>query len=231
MVWIWTILAAWMPFTAGETLRFSVRYGPIQAGKMTLEVLPMEVWGQDTVWHFRTRAWTEGPIRWIFTVADQIDSWVSASLFATRRYTKYLREGRYQAQVEVDYDPSRGIAIYPDTILEIPKGALDPLALYYYLRQQNLAVGETLRVPFHVDRRSRMLRIRVVKEEEIQTPQGRFRCWVVEPDLEGAGLLKGKGHLKVWISKDPRRLPVKIQTKLNFGALTAVLETIHMGGS
>ncbi len=227
MVMVWATIAALLPFSPGETLQFAVRYGPVPAGKMTLEVLPFEVWDHDTVWHFRTRAWTEGPIHWVFSVADQIDSWVSSKTFSTLRYAKQIREGRYRAQSEVQYDPVQAVAVYPDTTLPIPSGALDPLALYYYLRLQNLQVGETLRVPFHVDRKSRSLRVVVTKEEEVRTPLGSFPCWLVEPNLKEAGLLKGRGNLRVWISQDTHRWPVKIQTSLSFGSLTAILEDVR----
>jgi len=46
---------------------------------------------------------------------------------------------------------------------------------------------------------------------------------VVEPFREGRMLFKNRGDMKVWLSDDSQRLPVKIISKAKFGSLVMKL--------
>ena len=211
-------------FQVGERLRFSVKYGPIPAGEMILQILESDTIKNKPVIHLQMLARTRGPFNFFFSVADSINSWVQQNPFATHRYEKVLKEGRYRNRLTIVYDPEKRIAIYPDdTIRGIPENALDPLSLYYYVRTIDLRVGDTILVPFHVDKRSRNLKIFVKKKEPVKTRAGAFRCFVLEPEMGEASLMKSDGKITIWISDDANRYPVKIKTNLSFGSLTAYL--------
>jgi hypothetical protein len=52
---------------------------------------------------------------------------------------------------------------------------------------------------------------------------GKFDCLVVEPFREGRMLFKNRGDMKVWLSDDSQRLPIKIVSKAKFGSLVMKL--------
>lgn len=211
-------------FQVGEQLRFSVKYGPIPAGEMVLQVVGTDTINMKPVLHLQMVAQTRGPFNFFFSVSDSINSWVQQSPFVTHRYEKVLREGSYRNRLTIIYRPEERIAIYPDdTVSGIPENALDPLALYYYVRRIDLEVGDTIVVPFHVDRKSRYLKVFVRRMETVKTRLGVFRCFVLEPEIGEASLLKSESKMMIWISDTPERYPVKIKTNLSFGSLTAYL--------
>ena len=60
--------------------------------------------------------------------------------------------------------------------------------------------------------------------EQVRTPQGEERAMLLVPRMdteEPRGVFKRGGEIKVWVSQDGDRQPVKMQLKLKFG--TAML--------
>jgi len=49
---------------------------------------------------------------------------------------------------------------------------------------------------------------------------------IIEPLLQaGTGLFVKKGRLKIWVTDDERRIPVRIRTKVAIGSVSADLES------
>jgi len=64
--------------------------------------------------------------------------------------------------------------------------------------------------------------------ETLTTPLGKFRTLVLEPRMERTepkGMFKRGSTVKVWISQDARRLPVRFQVEFKFGSGIATLVT------
>jgi hypothetical protein len=50
---------------------------------------------------------------------------------------------------------------------------------------------------------------------------------VIRPLVKAKGVFEGKGAVLIWLTDDARRIPVKAQTKVRMGSVTATLS----GGS
>ncbi len=68
----------------------------------------------------------------------------------------------------------------------------------------------------------------MVRREVLTTPAGRFNTVVIEPKMSSAGVDRDE-RLWIWYSDDERRLPVRIRTEVNFGAITATLRAVTPG--
>ncbi len=211
-----------LPFRIGERALYHVKYGPFKAGTLELSVVDTVRIRGRLAYHFLLRAETREPFSTFFKVADEIHSYVDVESFATLRYEKHLREGKYWADRVVDYVPDSGKALYPegDTV-EIPRGALDPLAVFYFVRLKRIESGETLRVPYHVDRRSMTLVITAEKYRSFKTFLGKFRALKVVPDFKGVNVFKSRRGMELWICPDLGGVPLRISTKLFIGSLRA----------
>lgn len=211
-----------VPFYAGETFVFKVKWGFITAGTLTLEVVSRETLRGEEAWHFRLRARGGVPF---YRVDDLIESWARVGDLASLRYRKRLREGSYRAERQIDYYQDQGFAVYSegDTVPIWP-GSVDPLSIVYYARTLPLEEGASFKVPYHVDRRSDTVTIRVLGRERVKVPYGEFDCFVVEPVIpSGRNIFGAKGGLKLWLTADEERLPVKIVSKVFFGSMSGVL--------
>ena len=95
---IFTILhgqSAW-PFQIGERLTYNVSFTGITAGQASLEVVNDTVVNNYHQLHIRFNAKTTYPFNLIYTIDDQVDTWLDSRSLYTRKMTKKIRERNYK---------------------------------------------------------------------------------------------------------------------------------------
>lgn len=217
-------LAAGLPFRPGERLEFSLEYGLVRAGTAWLEVGAVEnLLGRPCV-ELSSRARSAEAFDVIYKVDDRVSSAFDLQELYTWRFDRHIREGSYEKDEAVIFDPVNRIARYDDgKIYRTPERAQDILSALYYLRTQELTPGKSVLVPTHASRKNYDLEIKVLREESVTTPLGTFDCVVVEPQLQSEGVFRQQGHMKIWLTRDARHIPVLMKSKVVIGHVTALL--------
>ena len=140
-----------------------------------------------------------------------------------------------QTSHQVAFDYASRAAIYtphgeksvPRT-LALPAG--DPTDLILGLlqtRSWNLKPGESRDALVLWDDEFYELTVHAVRDEEVGTPLGKFNTIVLEPRMEKTapkGMFKRGSSVRVWITQDDRRLPVKFEVEFKIGTGTATLD-------
>ncbi|MCK4401421.1 DUF3108 domain-containing protein, partial [bacterium] len=105
--------------------------------------------------------------------------------------------------------------------------AKDPFACLYYIRAQKLVVGQTLMLNAYDNRKNHRLRVNVLKKEAIKVGKKFYETILIEPVLEGLnleGVLEvGDRKIRVWLTDDERKIPVKVKMKITFGSIVVEL--------
>ena len=73
---------------------------------------------------------------------------------------------------------------------------------------------------------------RVVKREKITVSAGTFDTFLLEPELKDVGDVVKKSKdakIRIWVSADERRIPVKIQSKVAVGSFVGELVRMDSG--
>ena len=107
---------------------------------------------------------------------------------------------------------------------ELTQPVLDILTALYYVRTQPLTPGKE--VIFDIINREEQypLVVKVTGRETVKTAAGKFNCLVVEPQFRGEGIFVSKGkNLKVWLTDDVYKMPVKMSTEVFIGSVYAEL--------
>jgi len=218
------------PFRAGESLKFSVSYGFINAGAAYLEVPEVREWNGRPVYQLLARAESNRFFSGIYKVRNRIESfWDSAGHFSLR-YAENRREGKHRAQSEIVFDYAKQEARYHDgQTFPIPPEVQDALSSFYYTRTMALPLGGSVYFDYHASRKSVPLEVKVLGREQIETPAGRFDCIVIEPLLKAGGIFKNKGRLVIWLTDDERRMPVLMKSKVLIGSISATLVEMKPG--
>ncbi len=218
------------PFEVGETLRFSLQWGPVKAGTAVLAVEAIEQLGPHQCYRFASTARSLPFFSAFYKVDDRIESYSDTRTMRTRRTVKRIREGGYKLDQDIAWDHDNEVVRYADgATYDLVPGARDVLGAMYYVRTLPFAVGDSIPIDTHDNKKSYPLRIDILREETIDTPVGRFRCWVVEPKLQTSGLFQRSGSLTVWLTHDEHRLPVMMQSKIKVGAVSAILTAVERG--
>lgn len=231
-------------FRPGEKLTFNIRYGIIHAGVAKMEVVEKTTL-QDSIPVYRilTTAKSASFFDNFYKVRDSVETYLDATGYFSWRYEKRLREGGYKFDLLVDYDQPRGIANVhairynkeePLTIRNqemykviVEKYIADVLSAFYYVRTQNLEVGEPLYMSNHDNKKVYDLQVIVQRRETIKVKAGKFKCILVKPRLQGDAIFKQKGELWVWLTDDEYKIPVKMKSKVAVGSISTELNKIE----
>ena len=227
---IFTILpgqSAW-PFQIGERLTYNVSFTGITAGQASLEVVNDTVVNNYHQLHIRFNARTTFPVSSIYTINDQVDTWLDSKYLYTKKLTKNIREGKYKndSYTIIDYDQS--IAITNGDTVIIDQFLRDSYSLFYFLRTIPLIIGETIDFTAFDGKIITPFQVITKTKETINTMAGTFPCLVVKPFREGTTLLKNKGDMMIWFSDDKIRLPIQIRIKLKYGSMLLKLKDINL---
>jgi hypothetical protein len=215
------------PFALGERLDYSVTFGMFKAGQGSIEVVARDTVRGREAWHTRFRVKGGVPF---YHVDDALESWIDVSCFQSLRFVRSLDERGKKRERRVEIDPGRAVYQEGDEP-EQPSApnALDDGSFFYFVRTQDLVVGQQYeyRRYFRPDRNPVV--VRVLGRERVTVPAGTFDAIVVQPVIQTKGIFSQKGEARIWLSDDPRRLLVRVQAKVSFGTLTMSLTSYWPG--
>lgn len=235
------VCAGELPFAPGETLTLRLTYAHLLAGRAWLRVQPAEHAGRPAL-DFLAEAKSQGFFAWLFRfrVDDRTVARWDPQSGCSLRIEKRLREGRARRDQVVTFDPATGAAQVEDPKIrqksfDVGACALDILSAFFVTRVRGVGDGRPLELPVFDNGKLYVLGVRLVGRETLDLPRPLgpgVRTLVVEPQLvEGTGLfVKEKGaRLKIWLSDDARRLPVRLRSKVAIGSVSADLESYEPG--
>jgi hypothetical protein len=219
-----------VPFPVGERLTFSAKYGIFSVGSATMEVMGIDtVHNVETV-HIRFRI--SGGALW-YHLDQTIESWVGRYDFRSRRFSSIQderdkhRESRYDIFPDSGFYREEGRDTTFATVLE----PLDDAAFLYWIRTVTLEVGKRYEYAryFRPDRNPVI--VEVLGREKVSVAGKKWRALVVRPRIpQGRGIFAEKSETHIWLSDDPQRLVLAIQSNFSFGQVTLKLKDYVVPG-
>lgn len=218
-----------------EKLTFNVKYGFISAAEAVMEITDYTHHDSIACWLFTTRSRTRAFFDHIFRVRDEIESVIDKEKLISYRFEKKLNEGSYKQHRIHLYYPEQNFTYYlkysrknkqfKQYKMDIPDVTHDMLSAFYYVRNQELVVGDTLSINVTVDGVSVVTKVLIHEKETIKTIFGKkTECLVIEPILVTEAVFKQTGRIRIWLTNDANRIPVKMESKITFGSFKAYLE-------
>ena len=217
---------------SGEELKYGVYYSFIKAGTAYIKNRGLTTVNGRKAYLLQTTAFSAAVIDAFFKVRDVNYSWIDAENFYSLGYTQSVREGSYKRDEWLIFDYPRNLFYGELQKKEDPRvisgplsmQVLDMLSSLYYVRAQKLEIGKD--IVFDIINRERQypLVVKVLGKETVKTAAGKFNCIVVEPQFRGEGIFVSKGKsLKVWLTDDEYKMPVKMKTEVFIGSVSAEL--------
>lgn len=216
-----------LPFAVGEQLNFNVFLGaaPAVAGTATFQVRPRARYFNRDGLQLSVQAQTTGAAARLFVANDQINTYVDPTTLLPFRIEMNLREGRRRVNKILTIDQDRGNASTDKGVkIEIPVGTHDIVSIFYALRSFNLAPPKRNAVSFLVEDRPRTLFITSIKRETIEL--GGQRIPAIQLSLTTDDQQSDKYALRLWVSDDNRRLPLRVTANTELGPVRADLAII-----
>jgi hypothetical protein len=199
------------PFSEGEVLTYRVSFGLLGGGSGSLRVIPSMPLRDEPVVQLRFDFdGNIGP----FPVSNHSRSWLSTTRWASLRYEVEEHSPFQSAQdvVEIFPEELRWVGTR-DEGRSVSADALDELSFLYALRALPLTPGRTFRLDRHFDSRRNPALIHVIDREVVRVPAGVFDTVLVEMEVRDPVRCGGRAVVRMNVSADEHRLPVRIASR------------------
>lgn len=104
----------------------------------------------------------------------------------------------------------------------------DVMSGFYYLRTQKLNVGETVYINIFDSNKFYKAEVEVIRKDKVvMSDEKELNAVVVKPRLKSEGLFENKGDISVWLSDDDMKVPLKVETEVPIGKVTAELKSLE----
>ncbi len=95
------------------------------------------------------------------------------------------------------------------------------IASLSYLRSldyDSASYGELVEIPYFEDNSKFSYQMKFIRKEEINSKIGSFNTIVLSPLIPNKNkLFKEEDAVKFWITDDKKKIPLKLEAKMNFG--------------
>ncbi|MBC8255935.1 MAG: DUF3108 domain-containing protein [Candidatus Marinimicrobia bacterium] len=221
-----TFIWAGLPNFVGEELIYSAGFRLFPAGNAILSISSDSLNGEPT-FLLDTSVKTNSFLDAFYTVRDETLSWLNVDDFSLLKAVKEIREGKYHRNHSV-HTIGDSLLIWNKKYFTISEPVYDPIAFIYFLRSQKLSLGDSFHFLSAGEKKVREVWVNITGKEKIKVPAGNFECLKVEPvSPDGKPLMKNNGQLRVWLSNDGIKLPVKIEMKTNVGTMVMKLKEFN----
>ena len=211
------------PNFVGEELKYSAGFRLFPAGNAILS-LTLDSLNGKPAFLLATSVKTNSFLDAFYTVRDETLSWLNIMDFSLLKAVKTIREGKYHRNHSI-HTIGDSLLIWNKKYFTITEPVYDPIAFIYFLRSQELSLEDSFHFLSAGEKKVREVWVNITGIEKIKVPAGNFDCLKVEPvSPDGKPLLKNNGELRVWLSNDDNKLPVKIEMKTNIGTMVMKLK-------
>jgi uncharacterized protein DUF3108 len=201
-----------LPFEAGERLRYSVSVGKLGAvgeGEMSVDG-PVEVRGTPAL---VLRSEMHAKVAFLKS-AERAESWIDPTRMAALRFQKQGRGtfSRGSENVELFPEDQRWEDEHGKTGQTPTSAPLDELSFIYYLRTLPLTSDTCDTFVRHYDPARNPIAVRVLGRDTVRTRAGTFATIVVEMRVKDRKRYSGEGTIRLHLSDDAFRYPVRIES-------------------
>ena len=230
-------LASPQSLPARETLYYTIEWRLITAGKARLEWTAGQQPRTGAQVHLRLES--VGLVSKFFKVEDDYSADLNSALCGQSLQMTTL-EGSRQRETKVTFDSASRKASYLERDrtknavlaaheIDIPPCVHDVVGGLYFLRTLNLEPGQSTEVPVSDGKKSVMAKVEAQQREDVKASEGTFKTIRYEIHLFNDVLYRRSAHLYVWLTDDRRRLPVRVQVRMQFaiGTITLLLQKVE----
>jgi hypothetical protein len=214
-------------FDVGERLVFDINYGFVTAGQAVMVIPGYKYVGGRKVYEINTYAVSTPTFDNVFKVRDKYSTFLDVQGIFPHRFEQHVHEGSFNKDYDAFFDQDDLTAESNDgTKCKIPKYVNDILSAFYYVRTLDLTQyhkGDKISLQNFYDGKIHPLDVMILGRQRIEVEAGTFDCIVVEPMVVEGGLFKNEGSIKLWLTNDANKMPVKVSTKVVVGSIDVSL--------
>lgn len=208
------------PFHVGETLNYSGQWLKVNdVVSATLSVVDDRPFNGHPAWHFQAQVHTKNPLRYLYPVDDQFDSYASFVDLTGMQFEMYLHQPGKQENRIQRLSATAAPAPSGATLVQVLPGTRDALGFFYFLRTVNWKVTPEVQMPVFDGHKLYEARASVSDpRREIIVPAGNFMSTGIGVRIFDNGVEVTTITVTIWLAQDAAHTPVLIEADLPFGS-------------
>lgn len=226
-----------VPVKPLEKLKYVVSYSMVfnvSAAHICIEVTPSAEYprAQRLFAEGRTTSFMDT----FFKVRDTLISCHDSITFLPYEFSRKAHEGNYHKTFDYRFDYDRqkihstvnrvGRYVRRDTFA-LQSGTFDMLSMAWLARgfdYENYNKNDLIPIRVLIDDKIYDLHVRYLGIETVRLKRQKKDCHVISPLLVEGDVFQGGEGMKIWLSADDRRVPLKLEAKILVGSIKAVLD-------
>jgi uncharacterized protein DUF3108 len=222
-----------VPFKPGETLEYDIGWSSfVTAGTATVSVKEKKASFGSTAYYIVAEGRPTTMVSKLYTLYYKADTLLDTFTLLPQRGSLYSEEGkRHRMKTTLFNQPAKKATYEVETRtlvkkeLAIPAFTQDALSAVYVLRSIPFKAGEKFNMPVSDNGNVYKVQMQVGTVEPVKTGLGTINGLRITPVITGPDKDSPRG-LALWISDDPRRLPLKMEAQLMVGKFTVTLQKV-----
>jgi len=216
-----------LPLRAGEVLEYTANVSKLSnVATLSLKIVGRGNFAGKSAWHLQALAHTQNPLRMVFELDDQFDSYSDAGTLASVQYEMRLNERgqkveSLQRMTTSDREPAPANA----AAARVLPGTRDPLGMMEYLRNVDWSKTEEVRSPVYDGHKLYDVRAKLARSlETVEVPAGKYAASKIGIRVLDDGVEMKDASFSLYLANDERRTPVLLEAVLPFATARVELQ-------
>jgi Protein of unknown function (DUF3108) len=212
-------VGAELPLRAGEVLEYSANVSKLN----NVATLKLQVAGRGnflgkSTWHLQAFAHTQNPLRMVFELDDQFDSYSDAGTLASLQYEMHLSErGQKVESVQRMTETGKESASADAAQARVLPGTRDPLGMMQYLRNVDWTKTPEVRSPVYDGHKLYDVRARLAPgSEKVNVPAGDYSASRIAIRVFDNGVEMKDASFTLYLANNAARTPVLLEAVMPF---------------
>jgi hypothetical protein len=216
-----------VPLRTGEILEYTADVAKVSnVASLRLQTAERRNFVGKSAWHLQAFAHTQNPLRMVFELDDQFDSYSDAGTLASLQYEMHLSErgqkvDSVQRMTATGRDPAAGNASQTHVL----PGTRDPLGMMQYLRHVDWSKTHEVRGPVYDGHKLYDVRVTLAgAAQSVTVPAGTYTADKVEIRVFDNGEEMKDAHFFVYFAGNEARTPVLLEAEIPFASARVALK-------
>jgi Protein of unknown function (DUF3108) len=222
------VVVSGLPLRPGEVLDFTADVAKLSSvANLQLQVAERRTFLGKNAWHLQAFAHTENPLRMVFQLDDQFDSYSDAETMQSMQYEMHLSErgqkvDSVQRMTSTGKEPASGNA----TQARVLPGTRDPLGMMQFLRNTDWSKTHEVQGPVYDGHKLYDVRATLAGAgESIAVPAGTFNATKIDIRVFTDGAEMKDARFALYLAHNDARTPVLLEAILPWTTARVALKS------
>ena len=219
-------------FGPGEHLEYRVHYGFLNAAEAIVDVSPtLYKVNNRPCYRVNVDARTVGAFDLVTRIRDTWRSYIDTSAILPQKFYSNLQENDYRKEENITFNHEANTVKAEERtekdIFKVPDNVHDLISGYYFLRTidfNRLSSGQVIEVPAFYDDTVYNMKVRYRGKDVVKTKRGKINVIKMNPVLPANKLFKEEESIRIFVSDDANKVPVKVEVDFFVGSMVMDLK-------